>query len=113
MLKMLVSFVYRMENKAWIKARKKEPKNAMHPSMSGWCNYQLDELEDAICDFTTAMQLGRKDGWIFASMAEVLAKADRKEEAIQYYEQALAQEYGEDWIPEEVAKLKKEEVAVS
>lgn len=43
----------------------------------------------------------------------VLAKADRKEEAIQYYEQALAQEYGEDWIPEEVAKLKKEEVAVS
>ena len=75
--------------------------------------FQLDELEDAICDFTTAMQLGRKDGWIFASMAEVLAKADRKEEAIQYYEQALAQEYGEDWIPEEVAKLKKEEVAVS
>ena len=59
------------------------------------------------------MQLGRKDGWILASMAEVLAKADRKEEAIQYYEQALAQEYGEDWIPEEVAKLKKEEVAVS
>ena len=97
----------------FVKARKKEPKNAMHPSMSGWCHYQLDELEDAICDFTTAMQLGRKDGWIFASMAEVLAKADRKEEAIQYYEQALAQEYGEDWIPEEVAKLKKEEVAVS
>lgn len=99
---------YELALDSFTKAADTNPKSALHVSMMGWCNLRLKEYSKALQQLCKAIELGRKDGWVYAVLGEVYVQLQESKKAIECYEYALAHEYEEAWIREELAILKEQ-----
>lgn len=88
------------------KALELAPDNLMHVSMRGFCLLQMERYEEAKHYLDQAKTLGRNDGWIHFTYAEVLEQLHDIPAAIQAYEQALSLQYEQDWTIQEIERLK-------
>lgn len=76
-------------------------------SMIGWCYLKENNLKDAKSYIEKAITMGRNDGWIHVTMAEIHEIEENLEVAIQEYGIAKELQYEVDWVKEEMKRLKK------
>lgn len=82
-------------------------KNPMHISMLGWCYLRQNEFKKALSYLKRALALGRNDGWLYSVMAETYLYLDEPEQALTHYQLAIDHRYEEQWVKDEIKRLKK------
>lgn len=79
----------------------------VHISMIGWCYLREDNIKEAKSYMKKALAMGRNDGWVHVTMAEIYENEENFALAIDEYRKAKELQYEVEWVKKEIRRLRK------